>query len=62
MPCLRFRGFSDFLFWPFGVQMESLRFEYEAKLQKKDVEKVDEHRHLQETIEQLRDELESKHG
>jgi len=42
--------------------MESQKFEYEAKLQQQALEKVDEHRHLQETIEQLRDELEEKNG
>ena len=42
--------------------METIKFEYEAGLRKQHMEKVDEHRHLQETIVQLRGELERKRG
>jgi uncharacterized protein YwqG len=42
--------------------MMSQKFEFETKLQKQTLEKIDEHSHLQDTIVKLRKELDQKHG
>jgi len=41
-------------------ELESLRFEYEARIQQTYAEKVDEHSQLIETISILRDQLEKQ--
>ena len=43
-------------------ELESQNFEFEAKYQQQKLENVDEHSHLQETIEKLRLKLEKQNG
>ena len=42
--------------------LESQKFEYDAIFQKQKLETVIEHRHLQETLEKLREELDKNNG